>query len=161
MNRRNESIYACFYDLGALDTMPIKSGDKIKVDYEGSLNNGTVFDSSEKHGEPLEFEVGCGQMIPGFEDAVMGMENGDEKKFKLEPTEAYGDRDPKLAQKVPKDQLPNEVAPEMVLVVQLPDGVQIPVKVLEVSEEEVTLDLNHPLAGETLNFKIKIVDIAS
>jgi FKBP-type peptidyl-prolyl cis-trans isomerase 2 len=141
--------------------MPIKSGDKIKVDYEGSLNDGTVFDSSEKHGEPLEFEVGCGQMIPGFEDAVMGMENGDEREFKLEPAEAYGDRDPKLVQKVPKDQLPDEVAPEMVLVVQLPDGVQIPVKVLEVSEAEVTLDLNHPLAGETLNFKIKIVDIAS
>lgn len=141
--------------------MPIKNGDTIKVEYEGSLNDGTVFDSSEKHGEPLEFEIGCGQMIPGFESAVMGMENGDEKEFKLEPSEAYGDRDPKLVQKVPRDQLPNEVAPEMVLVVQLPNGVQIPVKVLEVSEEEVTLDLNHPLAGETLNFKIKIVDIAS
>jgi FKBP-type peptidyl-prolyl cis-trans isomerase 2 len=141
--------------------MSVKKGDKIKVEYEGSLNDGTVFDSSEKHGEPLEFEVGCGQMIPGFEDAVMGMENGDEKEFKLEPSDAYGDRDPKLVQNVPRDQLPNEVAPDMVLVVQLPNGVQIPVKVLKVSEEEVTLDLNHPLAGETLNFKIKIVDIAS
>ncbi len=161
MNRRNESIPACFCGLGAIDTMPIKNGDKIKVEYEGKLSDGSVFDSSEKHGQPLEFEVGCGQMIPGFEDAVMGMENGEEKEFTLEPSDAYGDHDPSLIQKVPRDHLPNEVAPDMVLVVQLRNGIQIPVKVAEVTDKEVILDLNHPLAGETLIFKIKIVDIAS
>lgn len=141
--------------------MPVKNGDKVKVEYEGTFNDGTVFDSSEKCGAPLEFEVGAGQIIPGFENAVMGMENGEEKEFKLEPSDAYGDRNPQLVQKIPKDQLPKEVTPGMMLMIGLPNGVQIPVKVTEVTDEEVTLDLNHPLAGKALNFKIKIVDISS
>lgn len=141
--------------------MPIKNGDKVKVEYKGTLDDGTVFDSSEKHGEPLEFEIGAGQIIPGFEDAIMGMENGDEKEFKLEASEAYGDRNPQLVQKIPRDQMPKEVERGMVLVVGLPNGAQIPVKVTEVTDEWVTIDLNHPLAGENLNFKIKIVDISS
>jgi len=161
MNRRNEPIFAYFYGLGAEDIMPVKKGDLIKVEYEGKLNDGSVFDSSEKHGQPLEFEVGCGQMIPGFENAVMGMENGEEKEFQLEPAEAYGDHDPNRIQKVPRDQLPNDIAPDTVLVVQLENGIQIPVKVEEITAENVTIDFNHPLAGETLKFKIKIVDIAS
>lgn len=141
--------------------MPIKNGDKVKIDYEGTLNDGTVFDSSEKHGEPLEFEVGAGQIIPGFEDALIGMEKGDEKEITLQPTEAYGDRNPNLVQKIPKDQLPNEVVEGMMLVVSLPNGVQMPVKVTGVTDEFVTIDLNHPLAGKILNFKIKVVDISS
>ena len=141
--------------------MPIKNGDKVKVEYKGTLDDGTVFDSSEKHGEPLEFEIGAGQIIPRFEDAVLGMENGDEKEFKLEHSEAYGDRNPQLVQKIPRDQLPKEVEPGMVLVVGLPNRAQIPVKVTEVTDGWVTIDLNHPLAGENLNFKIKIVDVSS
>ncbi len=141
--------------------MPVKNGDKVKVEYEGTFDDGTVFDSSEKCGAPLEFEVGAGQIIPGFENAVMGMEKGEEKEFKLEPTDAYGDRNPQLVQKIPKDQLPKEVMPGMMLMIGLPNGVQIPVKVTDVTDEEVTIDLNHPLAGKALNFKIKIVDISS
>jgi peptidylprolyl isomerase len=141
--------------------MPIKNGDKVKVEYNGTLDDGTVFDSSDKHGEPLEFEIGAGQIIPGFEDAVMGMENGDEKEFQLEASDAYGDRNPQLVQKIPRDQMPNEIEQGMVLVVGLPNGAQIPVKVTEVTNEWVTIDLNHPLAGENLNFKIKIVDVSS
>lgn len=141
--------------------MPIKNGDKVKIDYEGTLNDGTIFDSSEKHGEPLEFEVGAGQIIPGFEDALIGMEKGDEKEITLQPTEAYGDHNPNLVQKIPKDQLPNEVMEGMMLVVSLPNGVQMPVKVTGVTDEFVTIDLNHPLAGKVLKFKIKIVDISS
>ncbi len=141
--------------------MPVKNGDKVKVEYEGTFDDGTVFDSSEKCGAPLEFEVGAGQIIPGFENAVMGMEKGEEKEFKLEPSDAYGDRNPQLVQKIPKDQLPKEVMPGMMLMIGLPNGVQIPVKVTDVTDEEVTIDLNHPLAGKALNFKIKIVDISS
>ncbi|UCE36740.1 MAG: peptidylprolyl isomerase [Thermoplasmata archaeon] len=141
--------------------MPVKNGDKVKVEYEGTLDDGTVFDSSKKHGEPLEFEVGTGQIIPGFENAVIGMETGEEKEFKLGPSEAYGDRNPQLVQKVPKDQVPPGVVCGMMLVVALPNGLQMPVRVSEVTEEMVTIDMNHPLAGESLNFKIKVVDISS
>jgi FKBP-type peptidyl-prolyl cis-trans isomerase 2 len=141
--------------------MPVKNGDKVKVEYKGTFDDGTVFDSSEKCGAPLEFEVGAGQIIPGFENAVMGMENGEEKEFKLEPSDAYGDRNPQLVQKIPRDQLPKEVESGMMLVVGLPNGAQIPVKVTEVTDEWVTIDMNHPLAGENLNFKIKVVGISS
>jgi FKBP-type peptidyl-prolyl cis-trans isomerase 2 len=140
--------------------MPIKKGDKIKVEYEGTFEDGTVFDSSKYHG-PLEFEVGCGQIIPGFEDAVVGMESGDEKEFGLSPNDAYGDYDPELMHKVPRDQIPVNVTPGTILVATLPNGLQAPVKVVEVTEEWVTIDMNHPLAGKKLNFKIKILDIAS
>lgn len=157
---RKMGFLTYFFDEG-VDGMPIKNGDKVKVEYKGTLDDGTVFDSSEKHGEPLEFEIGAGQIIPGFEDAVMGMENGDEKEFKLEASEAYGDRNPQLVQKIPRDQMPKEVEHGMVLVVGLPNGAQIPVKVTEVTDEWVTIDLNHPLAGENLNFKIKIVGVSS
>jgi FKBP-type peptidyl-prolyl cis-trans isomerase 2 len=141
--------------------MPIKKGDKIKVEYEGKFDDGTVFDSSSYHNEPLEFEVGCGQIIPGFEEAVVGMESGDEKEFDLKPQDAYGEYDPELMHKISKDQLPMNVAPGMILVATLPNGIQTPVKVVEVSDEWVTIDLNHPLAGKHLNFKVKILDVAS
>jgi FKBP-type peptidyl-prolyl cis-trans isomerase 2 len=141
--------------------MPIKKGDKIKVDYEGTFDDGTVFDSSEHHNEPLEFEVGCGQIIPGFEEAVVGMENGEEKEFTLQPQEAYGNYDPELMHKVSREQLPVNVTPGTILVATLPNGIQTPVKVVDVDEEWVTLDMNHPLAGKVLNFKIRILDIAS
>jgi FKBP-type peptidyl-prolyl cis-trans isomerase 2 len=141
--------------------MPIKKGDKIKVEYEGTFDDGTVFDSSRYHNEPLEFEVGCGQIIPGFEEAVVGMSPGDEKEFDLKPQDAYGEYDPELMHKISKDQLPMNVAPGMILVATLPNGIQTPVKVVEVTDEWVTIDLNHPLAGKHLNFKVKILDVAS
>ena len=144
--------------------MPIKKGDKIKVEYTGTLEDGTVFDST-KHGDhahPLEFEVGSGQIIPGFEKAVMGMKKGEEKEIKLESAEAYGDPNPELVKKIPRDQLPKqELKPGMMLGMKLPNGMQLPAKITEISDESVTIDMNHPLAGKVLNFKIKIVEISS
>jgi FKBP-type peptidyl-prolyl cis-trans isomerase 2 len=105
--------------------------------------------------------VGAGQIIPGFEEAVLGMDCGDEKEFQLKPDNAYGQYDPELIHKVSRDQLPVNVVPGSILVATLPNGVQTPVKVTEVTDEWVTIDMNHPLAGKKLNFKIKILDIAS
>jgi peptidylprolyl isomerase len=138
--------------------MPIKKGDKVKVEYKGTLNDGTVFDSSEGR-EPLEFEVGAGQVIPGFDKAVVGMEKGDTKEISIKPTEAYGEANPDLVKKMPRSALPPDINPEpgTMLAMNSSDGRQIPVKVKEVTGEEITLDMNHPLAGETLNFEIKAV----
>jgi FKBP-type peptidyl-prolyl cis-trans isomerase 2 len=143
--------------------MPVKKGDTVKVEYEGSLDDGTVFDSSERHGEPIEFEVGAGQIIPGFESEVVGMEEGEEKEFKVEPSDAYGDHNPEMVKEFPKDQLPGEeeLKPGMMLVTTLPNGVQIPAVILEVTDEAVTIDLNHPLSGKVLSFKIKVLEVAS
>ena len=143
--------------------MPIKKGDKVKIEYTVSLDDGTVFDSSESHGKPLEFEAGAGKLLKGFEEAVIGMEKGEEKEIKLQPSEAYGEHNPDLIKKVPRDKLPKEQEPKpgMMLVMNLPDGAQLPTRIVEVTDETVTLDLNHPLAGKTLNFKIKVVEISS
>jgi len=143
--------------------MPIKKGDKVKVEYTGTLEDGTVFDSSEKHGKLLEFEVGSGQIIPGFDNAMIGMEKGQEKEIKLQPAEAYGEPNSKLVQNVPKDKLPKdqEIKQGMVLVLKAPNGMQTPARVTGETKDSVTIDLNHPLAGKVLNFKIKVVEISS
>ena len=141
--------------------MAIKKGDKIRVEYTGTLEDGTVFDSSEKHNKPLEFTVGEKQVIVGVDNVVIGMNKGDEKEVTITPAEAYGAHNPQLIQKVPKDQLPQDKEPKagMILLASLPNGEQVPVKILEVSDKEVTLDMNHPLAGKTLKFKLKILEI--
>ncbi len=140
--------------------MAIKKGDKIKIDYEGKLEDGTVFDSSDKHGKPLEFEVGSGQVIKGLDEAVVGMEKGDETEITIQSDDAYGQPNPTLVKKFPKDQLPKEPEAKegMLLMVGTPEGKQFPAKIVEVAEKEVTIDLNHPLAGKVLIFNIKIVD---
>jgi FKBP-type peptidyl-prolyl cis-trans isomerase 2 len=141
--------------------MTIKKGDKIKVDYTGTFEDGTIFDSSEKHGQPLEFEVGAGQMIKGFDDAVEGMEKDQEKEITILPADGYGEPNSEMNKKVPRDQLPKDQEPQvgMVLGVGLPNGQQFPARIVGVNDKEVTLDLNHPLAGKTLKFKLKIVSI--
>ncbi|MBN2111926.1 peptidylprolyl isomerase [Candidatus Woesearchaeota archaeon] len=142
--------------------MPVKKGDKIKVEYEGKLDDGTVFDSTGKHGgEPLEFEAGAGSVIKGFDNAVIGMKKGDEKEINLKPAEAYGEPNEQLVKKVPRSQFPEkmELKAGTMLALRAPNGMQIPAKITEVSDSEVTIDLNHPLAGKNLNFKIKIVGI--
>ncbi|UCD92499.1 MAG: FKBP-type peptidyl-prolyl cis-trans isomerase [Methanobacteriota archaeon] len=143
--------------------MPVKKGDMVKVEYEGSLDDGTVFDSSEKQGEPIEFEVGAEQVIQGFDDAVMGMEEGEEKEFEIQPSDGYGDHNPEMVKEIAKESIPDseEMMPGLMLVTTLPNGLQIPAVVVEVTEETVTIDLNHPLAGKVLHFKIKVVGIAS
>jgi FKBP-type peptidyl-prolyl cis-trans isomerase 2 len=143
--------------------MAAKNGDKVKIEYEGKLDDGSVFDSSESHGEPLEFEMGASQVIKGFENAVEGMEEGDEKDFKVEPSEAYGDHNPKLIKEVPKDMFPKDQEPKegLVMVVGLPNGEEIPATIVGVADETISLDLNHPLAGKRLNFKIKLIGIST
>jgi FKBP-type peptidyl-prolyl cis-trans isomerase 2 len=138
--------------------MAIKEGDKVKIHYTGKFDDGTVFDSSEGKGA-LEVNVGHKQVIPGFEKALIGMEKGESKDIKLEPKDAYGDHNPAMVQKVPKDQLPAEIKEGSMLVMKAPTGQQFPVLVKEIGEKEVTLDLNHPLAGKTLNFNLKVEDI--
>ncbi|MCD4771168.1 peptidylprolyl isomerase [archaeon] len=139
--------------------MTVKKGDKIKVDYTGSFENGEVFDASEKHGQPLEFEAGKGMVVPGFDAAVIGMDVAGEKEFTLKPNEAYGMPNEKAVQKVPKDKFPPEAKEGMMIGVPLPSGQQIPAKIAKIDDKEVTIDMNHPLAGKTLVFKIKIVSI--
>ncbi len=142
----------------------ISKGDKVKLEYEGRLEDGNVFDSSEKHGQLLEFEVGAGKVIPGFDEAVDGMDKDDEKEFEIAPEKAYGERKDELKQEVPKSQLPpvpegQELKAGMQLAVQTPQG-QMPVMITEVKGDSIVLDLNHPLAGKKLIFKIKVKDIS-
>lgn len=140
--------------------MPIKKGDKIKVDYTGTLDNGTVFDTSEGK-QPLEFEVGAGKIIKGFDNAVIRMEKGQEKEIKLKPEESYGNPNPQLVKKIPRTVLPKDQEPKqgMMILMKTKEGQQIPARITGVTDNDITIDLNHPLAGKTLNFKIKIVDI--
>jgi peptidylprolyl isomerase len=142
--------------------MAVKTGDKVKLEYTGTLEDGTVFDTSSGK-DPLEFEVGSGQVIKGFDDAVMGMEEGQEKEFTLQPTEAYGDHNPEMIKEVPKESMPKEQEPKegMMLAVGLPNGQQIPAKIVKVADSTVTIDLNHPLAAKTLTFKVKVVAITA
>lgn len=139
----------------------VAAGHTVSVEYTGKLDDGTVFDESKNHGFPLEFTAGGGKVIKGFDKAVIGMALGEQKEIKLEPADAYGKHNPQLVKKFPKDKMPKdaEIKPGMILGVGLPNGMQIPAKVTEVSKDDITLDLNNPLAGKTLNFTIKIVGI--
>ena len=137
--------------------MPVQEGNTVKVEYTGTLEDGTVFDSSDKHGQPLEFQVGVGQVIKGFDDAVMGMEVGDEKDIKLQPSEAYGETNPDMVQMIPREQLPEgqEVSVGMMLMVTMPNGMEIPAEITEVTDESIVIDMNHPLVGKVLNLSLK------
>lgn len=139
----------------------VKQGDTIEVEYTGSFDDGKVFDSSKSHGQPLRFEAGVGKVIPGFDKAVIGMKVGEEKTVRILPEEAYGQPNPMLVQKVPRSRLPPDEEPKagMMLIISLPNGAQVPARISEVSGEEVTIDLNHPLAGKALNFTFKVVSI--
>ncbi len=143
--------------------MSIKKGNKIKIEYTGTLDDGKVFDSSEKHGQPLELEVGSGKIIPGLDKALIGMKKDEEKEITVKPEEAYGERNEQFIKKIPRKQVPadQEPKPGMVLGLKSPDGRQFPAIITKVDDEELTIDLNHPLAGKTLNFKIKVVDISA
>ena len=138
-----------------------KNGDTVKIHYTGTLDDGTEFDTSEGR-EPLEFELGGGQVIPGFDKAVEGMGVGDKKSVRLEPDEAYGPRHDQLVQEVPRSSLPDDLAPAegMALQGQSPDGTVTRFTITSVSEEAVTVDANHPLAGYALSFDIELVEIS-
>lgn len=138
----------------------VKSGDKVQIHYTGKLDDGTTFDTSSGR-DPLEFEVGSGQVIAGFDKAVEGMAEGDNKTVKIEPEEAYGERHEQLVQEVPKTALPEEIDPEVGMALQSrsPDGQVTQLTVTEIKDESITVDANHPLAGQPLNFDIELVKI--
>lgn len=143
--------------------MSIKKGDKVTLEYEGTLDDGTVFDAT-KHGDhshPLEFVVGEGKILPAFEENVMGMNKGDKKEFKLAPEKAYGQVNPQAVQEIPKTAFGASQEPKagMTIGLKAPTGQQFPAKIKEVKEQTVVLDLNHPLAGKTLTFNITVVDV--
>ncbi|MGB5247425.1 MAG: peptidylprolyl isomerase [Woeseia sp.] len=137
-----------------------KTGDSVRIHYTGKLDDGTEFDSSAGR-DPLEFKLGEGGIIPGFEKAVDGMAVGESKSVKIEPQEAYGPRHDQLVQEVPKTALPENLEPSvgMQLQSETPDGQAMMLVVTEVADETITVDGNHPLAGRTLNFDIELVEI--
>jgi peptidylprolyl isomerase len=137
-----------------------KTGDKVKVHYTGKLDDGTVFDSSEGK-DPLEFTLGEGNIIPGFEKAVEGMETGASDTVQIEAENAYGPYQEEMVFAVPITDVPEELDPKVgeQLQVRQQDGSTVTVLVKEVDEKEVTLDANHPLAGKQLTFDIELVEI--
>jgi len=145
--------------------LSVNNGDTIKIDYEVKLEDGTTFDSTDMHDSEFEFEVGSGQIIEGFENEIIGMEVGEEKEFQLQPENAYGEPKEEMVRSIPRDQVPedsdNQLQTGMMLAVALPNGTQIPAQVLEITEDTVTLDMNHPLAGQILNFKVKVNEIGT
>jgi peptidylprolyl isomerase len=137
-----------------------KTGDTVKIHYSGTLDDGTPFDSSLGR-EPLEFELGSGQVIPGFDKAVEGMAIGDRKSVNIPVEDAYGPRHDQMIQEVPRSALPDDLVPEegMALRAQQPGGQVINLTVTAVADESITVDGNHPLAGQALNFDIELVSI--
>ncbi len=138
-------------------TMKVKQGDKIQVEYTGKLEDNTIFDTN-KNKEPLEFTVGQHQVIQGFEQAVMDMELNQEKTVTIPPEQAYGQPDPTRIQEIPKDKIPDNAKIGDMLTFQTSQGM-IQAKLTEIKDNNATLDLNHPLAGKALIFTIKILKI--
>ena len=138
----------------------VKEGDNISLHYTGTLDDGTVFDSSDGR-EPLSFTVGSGEVIQGFDEGVRGMEVGETRDIQIPPDQAYGEYYDELVRVVPRQAFPEEMTPAigMTLELELPSGQSLPVRIIDIEGDEITLDANHLLAGETLNFKIHIVNI--
>jgi FKBP-type peptidyl-prolyl cis-trans isomerase 2 len=137
------------------------SGDTVHVHYTGRLEDGTVFDSSEGR-DPLEFKLGEGSVIAGFEEAVEGLAEGESADARLEPEQAYGQVRDDLVMAVPREQLPDGMSPDVgdQLAMQTQDGQNVPVTVVETDESSIRIDANHPLAGKTLIFELELVKIA-
>ncbi|MDN3667309.1 peptidylprolyl isomerase [Algibacter miyuki] len=138
----------------------VKENNTVKVNYTGKLADGQVFDSSEGK-EPIEFTLGQGQLIPGFEKGLIDMKLNEKKTITIVKDEAYGDVNPALIQEVQKTELPQDMAPEvgMGLVSKSPNGHEINLLVVEVKEESIVVDGNHPLAGKDLVFDLEVVEI--
>ena len=138
----------------------VKDGDTIRVNYRGRLDSGDVFDES-KADDPLEFRVGAQQVVAGFDEGVRGMTVGDRRTVEIEADDAYGPRVEQLISEVSRTgiNLPGEPEAGMELVMSLPDGNQIPITITKVTATHLTLDANHPLAGERLTFDIELVEI--
>ncbi len=143
--------------------MGVKKGDRVVVNYTGTFEDGTVFDSSYHgdHSHPIEFTVGSGEIIKGFDEGVVGMEVGEEKDITILPEDAYGEKRPELIQRIPKNQFPDSEGLKEGMSVNLmtTDGQEFPATIVKIEDDAITIDLNHPLAGEKLNFKIKLEEI--
>lgn len=138
----------------------VKNENKVKVHYTGTLEDGTVFDSSRER-EPIEFTVGGGEMIKGFDEAVVGMEVGETKNFTIEADDAYGQRRDEMVFKVDRSQLPEGMEPQVGqhLQTEAEGGQPVILEIVEVEDAQVTLDGNHPLAGKDLNFDIEVMEV--
>lgn len=139
-----------------------KAGDAVQIHYTGTLDDGSTFDSSEGR-DPLEFTLGSGQVIKGFDDGVTGMTVGEEKTIHIPCEDAYGPINPQMMQDVPREQIPAEIPLELGMMLQMQGqmGDVIPVKVVNITEDTVTLDANHALAGKDLTFALKLVSIGA
>ena len=137
-----------------------KTGDTVKVHYTGKLDDGTVFDTSADR-EPMQFKIGEGQLIPDFEQAVVGMNPGDSKTVQIPSDKAYGPHHEEMVMVVDRKEFPEDLAPQVDqrLQVNQQDGQTFAVMVTDVSESKVTLDANHPLAGKDLTFDIQLTEI--
>ncbi len=138
----------------------VKKGDTVRAHYTGKLEDGKEFDSSLKR-QPLQFEVGAGSVIKGFEDAVVGLKQGEKKSVRIPPKEAYGSYDENLLVEMPKTSLPEGVNPEVGMKLQIVNQQEqaLPVIVTDILDKSIKLDANHPLAGKTLLFDIEVVEI--
>lgn len=138
----------------------VKSGDKVKVHYHGRLTNGETFDKSEGRA-PLEFEVGSGMVIKGFDDGVTGMSVGEKKTINIPFNEAYGAKNPDMIIEMPKDRFPQDMEIEVGMPLAMSDGQgnQFQVTVVQIKDDVVVLDANHPLAGQDLIFDLELVEI--
>jgi len=138
----------------------IENGQKVKIHYTGTLDDGNKFDSSEGR-NPLEFEMGAGMVIPGFETGVKDMAVGEKKSIHIPAEEAYGEKRDEMVMEFERAQLPEDMEPEvgMGLQMQGPEGQPIPVQITAVAEETITIDANHPLAGKNLNFELELVEV--
>lgn len=138
----------------------VKKGDTVKVHYHGKLTNGTTFDSSQGR-EPLEFEVGSGMVIPGFDEGVTGMIIGDKKTIHIPADQAYGPKEENMIMEYPRDRFPADMTPEVGMQLNMSNGSgqNFPVVITDVREDVVVLDANHPLAGEDLIFDLELVAI--
>ena len=139
----------------------VKIGDTVKVHYHGRLEDGTTFDSSEGRA-PLEFKVGSGAVIKGFDDGVMGMQVGDKRTLDIPAGDAYGESEPGRIMEFPRDQFPADIEPEVGMQLNMTsgNGDAFPVVISEVQDNVIVLDANHPLAGKALIFDIELVNIA-
>jgi peptidylprolyl isomerase len=138
----------------------VKSGDKIKVHYHGKLTSGETFDTSEGR-SPLEFEVGSGMVIKGFDEGVTGMEVGEKKTINIPVEDAYGPKNPDMIIEMPLDRFPKDMEIEVGIPLMMSDnqGQQFQVTIVEIKEKSALLDANHPLAGQDLIFDLELVEI--
>ena len=140
----------------------VENGIFVSVDYKGTLQNGEVFDTSSGR-QPLEVQIGAGKVIKGFEEALLGMSLNEKKSFTIEPEDAYGQRDESLKRVFARAEVPPEIDLQVgqIVGVRSQEGQQIPASIVQVDDENVTADMNHPLAGEVLHFEIEVVGISS